>query len=91
MLRAGPLDEMLAQDAMVLTLAADGIAPDALLELLSRFGSAWPLGERMRVELRAPPAAVLAALDAAGARVRHAEFGRGNLEQLFMLTQRRAR
>jgi ABC-2 type transport system ATP-binding protein len=34
----------------------------------------------------------LAALDAAGAQVRHAEFGRANLEQLFMsLTQRSLR
>lgn len=91
-LRAGPLDELLAQDAMVMTLAADGITPEALMALLSRFGSVENLGERMRVHLNAPPATVLAALDAAHARVRHAEFGRANLEQLFMsLTQRSLR
>jgi ABC-2 type transport system ATP-binding protein len=89
-LRAGSLDDLLAQDAMVLTLAADGIAPAALAELLSRFGTLEQLGERMRLHLSAPPAAVLAALDAAGARVRHAEFGRGNLEQLFMSLTRRS-
>ena len=91
-LRAGSLDDLLAQDAMVMTLAADGIAPEALMQLLSRFGTAQALGDRMRLELNAAPAAVLAALDAAGALVRYAEFGRGNLEQLFMsLTHRSLR
>ena len=91
-LRAGSLDALLAQDATVLTLAADGIAPAALAELLSRFGTLDPLGDVMRLHLSALPAVVLSALDAAGARVRHAEFGRGNLEQLFMsLTHRSLR
>ena len=89
-LRAGSLDDLLAQDAMVLTLGADAIAPAALAELLSRFGTLEHLGDRVRLHLSAPPAAVLAALDAAGARVRHAEFGRGNLEQLFMSLTRRS-
>jgi len=91
-LRAGSLDDLLAQDQMVMTLAADGIAPDALQALLSRFGSVDALGDHVRLLLTAPPATVLAALDAAGARVRHAEFGRSNLEQLFMsLTKRSLR
>jgi ABC-2 type transport system ATP-binding protein len=91
-LRAGSLDGLLAQDALVMTLAADRIAPAALAALLSRFGTVENLGERMRLHLSAPPAAVLAALDAAGAHVRHAEFGRANLEQLFMsLTKRSLR
>lgn len=91
-LRAGSLDELLAQDAFTMTLAADHIAPDALAELLSRFGTVEQLGERTRLHLSVPPAVVLAALDAAGAHVRHAEFGRANLEQLFMsLTKRSLR
>ena len=91
-LRAGSLDDLLAQDAMVLTLAADGIATEALTALLSRYGTVEALGERMRLQLNTTPATVLAALDTAGARVRHAEFGRGNLEQLFMsLTKRSLR
>jgi ABC-2 type transport system ATP-binding protein len=91
-LRAGSLDDLLAQDAMVLTLRADAIAPAALAELLSRFGTLEHLGDRVRLHLSASPAAVLAALDTAGARVRHAEFGRGNLEQLFIsLTHRSLR
>ena len=89
-LRAGSLDDLLAQDAMVLTLGADAIAPAALAELLSRFGTLEHVGDRVRLHLSASPAAVLAALDAAGARVRHAEFGRGNLEQLFMSLTRRS-
>ena len=91
-LRAGSLDELLAQDAVAMTLAADHISPDALAELLSRFGTVEQLGERTRLHLSVPPAVVLAALDAAGAHVRHAEFGRANLEQLFMsLTKRSLR
>ena len=91
-LRAGSLDALLAQDQMVMTLATDGIAPDALQAVLSRFGSVDALGDHVRLLLTAPPATVLAALDAAGARVRHAEFGRSNLEQLFMsLTKRSLR
>jgi ABC-2 type transport system ATP-binding protein len=44
------------------------------------------------LRLKSRPAEVLAALDAAGATVHSAEFGRGNLEQLFMsLTQRSLR
>ena len=91
-LRAGSLDELLSQDAYAMTLAADGITPEALTTLLSHFGTVEPLGERMRLHLSVPPATVLAALDAAGAHVRHAEFGRANLEQLFMsLTKRSLR
>ncbi len=91
-LRAGTLHELLAQDTAVLTLAADGIAPDALTALLAHYGTVESLGDRLRLQLNTTPATVLAALDAAGAHVRHAEFGRGNLEQLFMsLTQRSLR
>jgi ABC-2 type transport system ATP-binding protein len=95
-LRAGSLDELLSQDSMRLTLAADGIEPAALNELLLRFGTleyaSATAGDRARLRLTASPAAVLAALDAAGAKVQHAEFGRGNLEQLFMsLTSRSLR
>ena len=91
-LRAGSLDELLAQDSGVLTLAADGIAPEALSAVLARFGAVTSLGERLQLHSATPPAEVLAALDAAGARVRHAEFGRANLEQLFLaLTHRSLR
>lgn len=91
-LRAGSLDQLLAQDSGVLTLAADGIAAEALTTILARFGAVQSLGERFQLRSATPPAEVLAALDAAGARVRHAEFGRANLEQLFLaLTDRSLR
>lgn len=90
-LRAGSLDALLAQDAMVLTLAADGIEPLALAELLSRYGRVeGQSGNRICLRLSAPPAVVLAALDSAGARIRHAEFGRRSLEQRFLSLTRRS-
>ncbi len=91
-LRAGLLDELLVQDSGMLTLAADGLPAEALTAILSRFGTVRSLGERFQLRSATPPAEVLAALDAAGARVRHAEFGRANLEQLFLaLTHRSLR
>lgn len=91
-LRAGSLEDLLAQDEPVMRLAAEGLAPEALQALLERHGAVAPDGTHWRIRLRSRPAELLAALDAAGAQVRHAEFGRGNLEQLFMsLTQRSLR
>ena len=89
-LRDGPLDELLSKSAMVLTLAADGL--DA--EMLSRFGTVEQGGAQWRIHLNPGngPGPVLAALEAAGIEVRHAEFGRHDLEQLFMaLTHRSLR
>jgi ABC-2 type transport system ATP-binding protein len=81
-LREGALDELLSKSAMLLTLAADGL--DA--GMLSRFGTVEQAGTHWRVHLNAGngPGPVLAALEAAGIEVRHAEFGRHDLEQLFM-------
>jgi ABC-2 type transport system ATP-binding protein len=93
-LRDGTLAALLAEGAMQLSLAADGIDPAALLALLSRFGTPEHRGDRLALQVVAPhtPAAVLAAVEAAGARVRQAAFGRYNLEQLFMaLTHRSLR
>jgi ABC-2 type transport system ATP-binding protein len=93
MLCAGSLDELLAQHEPVMVLAADGLPREALLALLAQHGSVVDTaGPRLSLRLRSRPAEVLAALDAAGATVHSAEFGRGNLEQLFMsLTQRSLR
>jgi ABC-2 type transport system ATP-binding protein len=93
-LRDGTLQALLAEGATQLSLAADGIDGEALQALLSRFGAPEPRGDRVALSVAAPhtPAAVLAAVEAAGARVRQAEFGRYNLEQLFMaLTHRSLR
>jgi len=92
-LRAGPLAKLLAQDATRLTVVADGIAPEALIALLARIGPVERRGQLCSVELgHTPASAVFAALEAAGAQVRHAELGRQNLEELFMaLTHRSLR
>jgi ABC-2 type transport system ATP-binding protein len=93
-LREGTLGELLSEGDLLLTLTADGISPQALREVLGSYGvlePAGPAAQTVRLRLAAPhrPADVLSALDAIGARVQHAEFGRYNLEQLFMaLTQR---
>ena len=93
-LREGTLGELLAEGDLVLTLTADGISPQALREVLGSYGVLDPAGPaahtvRLRLASAHRPADVLSALDAIGARVQHAEFGRYNLEQLFMaLTQR---
>lgn len=92
-LRAGSLDELLAQDELVMVLAADGIERDVLLSLLAQHGSVVDAASpQISLRLTSRPAEVLSALDAAGAKVHNAQFGRGNLEQLFMsLTQRSLR
>jgi len=89
-LREGALDDLLSKNAMLLTLAADGL--DA--GMLSRFGAVEQGGVHWRVHLNpgVSPGPVLTALEAAGVEVRHAEFGRHDLEQLFMaLTHRSLR
>ena len=89
-LREGSLEQLLSKSAMLLTLAADGL--DA--QKLSRFGTVEQGGVHWRIHLNAGsgPGPVLAALEAAGIEVRHAEFGRHDLEQLFMaLTHRSLR
>ncbi|MDH6593865.1 ABC-2 type transport system ATP-binding protein [Variovorax sp. TBS-050B] len=89
-LREGPLDALLSKSAMLLTLAADGLDS----AMLARFGTVEEGGVHWRVHLNegVGPAPVLAALEAEGIAVRHAEFGRHDLEQLFMtLTHRSLR
>jgi len=89
-LREGSLEELLSKSAMLLTLAADALDEATL----SRFGTVEPGGVHWRVHLHegTGPAPVLAALEAEGIEVRHAEFGRHDLEQLFMaLTHRSLR
>jgi ABC-2 type transport system ATP-binding protein len=100
-LRDGALHELLGEGATALSLVADGLPTAALRELLGRFGTlaaalADELPEGQPLHLSLAPSSrlvqVFAALDAAGARLRHAEFGRYDLEQLFMtLTHRSLR
>ena len=93
-LRDGRLDDLLAEGAKVLTVTADAIEPAALREVLAFFGTLDPPGPaphtvRLRLDKLHRPAEVLAALDATGAQLQHLEFGRYDLEQLFMALTRR--
>ncbi len=93
-LREGALNELLSEGAHQLTVTADGIALPALRELLARYGTLEEGGEaiRLRVADGHSPAVVFEAIENSGATLRHAEFGRYNLEQLFMtLTHRSLR
>jgi len=89
-LRDDTLQKLLSEGERVLTVRAEGVdAP-----MLARFGRVEQGPDHWRVRLAADtsPAQVLAALDASGVIVRQAEFGRYNLEQLFMaLTHRSLR
>jgi len=85
-LRDGTLGELLSADAACVRLTVDEIAEAQTRELLERFGKVELSGGEWQV-LLAPgrtPAALLAAVEQAGGRLRHVEFGRNNLEQLFM-------
>lgn len=88
--RDDALDALLSEGATVLSLRAEGV--DAAL--LARYGEVEREGDLWRVRLAegARPVDALAALQASGAQVRHADFGRRDLEQLFMsLTHRTLR
>lgn len=93
-LRDGTLNELLIDGVAHVRLAADGVTASQLGEVLGRFGKVESVGEEWRVML-APdqsPVALLAAVEKVGGKVRHAEFGRTNLEHLFMtLTHRSLR
>lgn len=85
-LRDGTLNELLKEGVAHVRLAVEGVIATQLRVLLGRFGSVESIGEEWRVML-APdqtPTALLAAVEEVGGRLRHAEFGRNNLEQLFM-------
>ena len=91
-LAAGTLDALLSEDAAELRLAFDGVVPDAARALLDAHGRVAQTGDEWDVGLAAGERAprLLAALEDAGATVRHARFGRRNLEELFMALTRRS-
>ena len=89
-LRDGALEALLAEGEPVLALRAQGLDASTLV----RFGQAepWRGGWRLRLVDGVRPAQVLAAIEASGAQVQQAEFGRRDLEQVFMaLTHRSLR
>jgi len=91
-LRNGTLHELLREGVAHVRLTVDGMPAAQLQTLLENFGKAEPVGDEWRVMLDASqtPAALLGAVEQAGGQVRHAEFGRNNLEQLFMALTRRS-
>ena len=85
-LRDGTLGELLSGGIARVRLAVEGIVTAQLKVLLENYGAAESFGEEWQVTLAAhqTPAALLLAVEKAGGRLRHAEFGRDNLEHLFM-------
>jgi ABC-2 type transport system ATP-binding protein len=91
-LAEGTLDDLLREETPQVRLAVDGLARDATHALLNRFGSARALGDEWEVTLAPGQYAprLLSAVGEAGGAVRHACFGRRNLEDLFMALTRRS-
>lgn len=85
-LRKGTLAELLMEGVAHVRLAVQGMGAAQLKALLENFGTVELAGDEWRVTLDSgeTPAALLAAVEKAGGQMRHAEFGRNNLEQLFM-------
>ncbi len=96
-LRQGRLDDLLAQGQALLTFAQVGLSPDVVQLTLQTYGemsisSAPSLTQQLLLNTHCKPSEALLALEQAGALITHAEFGRFNLEQLFMqLTHRSLR
>ena len=91
-LREGPLAQLLADGGTLLHVAIADISDAALTELLAPFGVVTLQAGVAQLAL-APqhtPTAALAAIEAAGLTIQHANFGRYNLEHLFMTLTRRS-
>ena len=85
-LRKGTLYELLMEGIAHVRLAVEGMIATQLKALLENFGTVELVGDEWRVMLDSNrmPTALLVAVEKAGGQVRYAEFGRNNLEQLFM-------
>lgn len=85
-LKQGALTELLDASTTQLQLAVEGGEIERLGALLSPFGDVTRQGAGVQLTLasRRSFAAVIAAVEAAGLVVSHAQFGHANLEHLFM-------
>ena len=85
-LTQGALTELLDASATQLQLSVEGGEHERLSALLSPFGDVTRQGAGVQMTLTSQPsfAAVIAAVQAAGLVVSHAQFGHANLEHLFM-------
>lgn len=90
-LRQGTLDELLSQGQPILKFVQNGLTDETVQNLLSPYGQVQS-AQQLLLNADCTPSGALATLEQAGAQIIHAEFGRFNLEQLFMqLTQRSLR
>jgi ABC-2 type transport system ATP-binding protein len=91
-LTAGTLDDLLREESPQVRLHVEQLSTGTLQSLLARFGKAESIGAEWLVTLlpSETPLRLLNAIETAGGKVRHASFGRGNLEQLFMALTRRS-
>lgn len=93
-LKSGTLRELLADGSAQISLAVEGGHTERLIAALESFAPVMPVAEGVELTLASGQtlAAVLAAVQSAGLSVRHARFGHGNLEHVFMaLTHRHLR
>lgn len=91
MLRQGSLDDLLAQGQPILKFLQSGLSDAAVQNALQPYGT-MQSPQQLLLNSNYSPSLALGALEQAGAQISHAEFGRFNLEQLFMqLTQRSLR
>ena len=90
-LRQGALDELLDGDAR-LQVAVEEDAQEQLAALLATFGKVTMQdgGVLLAFAAQQNPAAVLAAIQSAGLTLRHASFGRADLDELFMTLTKRS-
>jgi ABC-2 type transport system ATP-binding protein len=90
-LRQGTLDELLSQGQPVLKFMQNGLSDDRVQTTLQPYG-AMQFPQQLLLNPGCTPTQALTALEQAGAHITSAEFGRFDLEQLFMqLTQRSLR
>jgi ABC-2 type transport system ATP-binding protein len=82
----GTLAELLGGGETQVRMAVEGVDETRLRALLEAFGKVDTLKAEWRVTLATgkTATALLAAVEAAGGEIRYAEFGRNNLEHLFM-------
>lgn len=90
-LRQGGLDDLLAQGQAVLKFWQNGLSNEAVQDTLRPYGEMQG-PQQLLLHPDHTPSQALRTLELAGAQLIHAEFGRFNLEQLFMqLTHRSLR
>jgi ABC-2 type transport system ATP-binding protein len=90
-LRQGTLDELLAQGQPILKFLQNQLSDDNVRITLRPYGTLQS-PHQLLLGPGCTPSQALSALEKAGAHITSAEFGRFNLEQLFMqLTQRSLR